>query len=925
MELLPDIALQKRMTLWSRYLANLVVAIALMVLAGWEFDIIFLRRPIPNLVAMNPMSACAFLLCGIALLLLAPQKRTRQKLIIGRLLACLVIFIGFAKITGVITGTDIHMDYLLFPEKVLTTLTAGAPNAMAPNTAICFVLVGVALLLIDFETSRKKMPAHFIALLMGMIGMLSILGYLYQVEVFYSVLRYFSMAIHSAICFLFLAVAILFANPGKGLMRELTSTFSGSVTARLLIPAAILLPCTLGLLRLKGNWMGLYSNEFGVAIFALSIIVTFLFLIWFNTILLNRRDMQRIKAEEIIKESLTQVAYFADLIEKTSDGIVSFTPDFIVKSWNKGAEIIYGIKKEEAIGRSSREIFRQNYTIRELDEIREQLATKGYWNGEMEQYRNDGSKLICLMSTTELKDENGIATGYVSIAKDITKQREEDEKLKISEERFRLLINNVKDQAIFMLDETGKVASWNTGAQNMEGYTAEEIIGQPHTAFYTEEDLVAGEPGRNLEGARKNGYVERKGWRKRKDGSLFWANVVFTALYHPNGKLRGYSKVVKDISERKKAEEQISYLARLLEDTGDAVFSTDIDFHVRSWNRAAELFYGYTYEEVIGRPVAEIIRPQVEHELHERRRNELSAVGAFKGELVHLKKDGTPLVVLVTNASTRNEKGEIDGFVTVCRDISDRKNLEEKLKRSNEELEAFTYSVSHDLRAPLRAIIGFSTILEEDYGNKFDDEARRLIHIIKANTQKMGCLIDDLLNFSRMGRHEIIKTDIDSNNMVKDVIREQYNADNDRKIEWIIHPLPVVMGDINMIRQVWLNLVSNAIKYSGNAVVPVIEIGTFNKEQQVVFFVKDNGVGFDQQYAEKLFKVFQRLHSVHEFEGTGVGLAIIEKIVSKHGGNVWAEGTTNVGATFYFSLPATNEEITDKQMTGNAKTIYHES
>ncbi len=219
----------------------------------------------------------------------------------------------------------------------------------------------------------------------------------------------------------------------------------------------------------------------------------------------------------------------------------------------------------------------------------------------------------------------------------------------------------------------------------------------------------------------------------------------------------------------------------------------------------------------------------------------------------------------------------------------------------NKELEAFSYSISHDLRAPLRGIIGFTSLLEEKYGNNLDDEAKRIIGIIKNNTLKMGNLIDDLLTFSRMGRQDIIKSNIPVSDLVKEVINSL--AGKDPKISWNIQSLPDCYGDINAIRQVWVNLVSNAIKYSGKAEHPAITIGSFTNKVQVVFFVKDNGSGFDMKYQHKLFKVFQRLHSADEFEGTGVGLAIVEKIIAKHGGSVWAEAEKNKGATFYFGLP----------------------
>lgn len=253
-------------------------------------------------------------------------------------------------------------------------------------------------------------------------------------------------------------------------------------------------------------------------------------------------------------------------------------------------------------------------------------------------------------------------------------------------------------------------------------------------------------------------------------------------------------------------------------------------------------------------------------------------------------------------AQIENQNKTLNEFnVTLERKVKERTL---QMESANKELEAFSYSVSHDLRAPLRGIIGFAAMLEEDYGSKLDNEARRITSVIRNNTLKMGYLIDDLLTFSRMARQDIVKTNILTGLMVEEVIKELVPEDKIGKISWIIHHVPDVKGDINAIRQVWINLISNAIKYSGNKAQPLIEIGFFDEWGQAAFFVKDNGVGFDEKYKDKLFKVFQRLHSADEFEGTGVGLAIIEKIISKHGGKVWAEGEVDKGAAFYFSLPA---------------------
>ena len=241
-----------------------------------------------------------------------------------------------------------------------------------------------------------------------------------------------------------------------------------------------------------------------------------------------------------------------------------------------------------------------------------------------------------------------------------------------------------------------------------------------------------------------------------------------------------------------------------------------------------------------------------------------------------------------------------------------------QLETVNKELEGFSYSVSHDLRAPLRAIVGFASILEEEYANRLDVEGKRITTIIKKNTVKMGRLIDDLLEFSRMGRLEGLKTTVNMQRMVndvKDAIALQYDT---HRVSWSVGDLPSVNANASMIRQVWVNLITNAIKYSSKNEAPQIEIGAMIREGEYVYYVDDNGVGFEQQYSDKLFKVFQRLHSPEEFEGTGVGLALVKKIVTREGGSVWVESEVGKGACFYFSLPVRNEIRVNNQINNES-------
>lgn len=351
-----------------------------------------------------------------------------------------------------------------------------------------------------------------------------------------------------------------------------------------------------------------------------------------------------------------------------------------------------------------------------------------------------------------------------------------------------------------------------------------------------------------------------------------------------------------------------------------------IDNHglITEWNERAEKMFGWTKREAMGRELAEMIIPHKYREAHRNgmKRAAESGDGPVLNQLLELsavRMDGREFPVeLSISAMKTGDKISFCGFVT---DITERKKAEEEIRSfsqqleqkvmertdelqlANKELESFSYSVSHDLRAPLRSIHGYMNIFAEEYAANLDQEGKRLIDIILRNSQKMGQLIDDLLAFSQLGRKELVKGKVAMKEMAANIWEDLKRLEQgNREIELTLHDLPVAYGDHVTIRQVWTNFISNALKYTRGKSKAIIEIGFEDKKDETVYFVKDNGAGFDMRYYEKLFGVFQRLHSVHEFEGTGVGLAIIHRIISKHGGRVWADAKVNEGATFYFSL-----------------------
>jgi len=236
------------------------------------------------------------------------------------------------------------------------------------------------------------------------------------------------------------------------------------------------------------------------------------------------------------------------------------------------------------------------------------------------------------------------------------------------------------------------------------------------------------------------------------------------------------------------------------------------------------------------------------------------------------------------------------------KDITERKKAEQQLEFANKELEFFTYSVSHDLRSPIRSLIGYSKILVEDFNEKLGEDGTQILSIIHQNALRMNNLIDDLLKFSKLGKKELQKSEIDTEKLVQSVLDEVGDSFQ-HKANVKVNRLPSICADHPLLTQVWINLIGNALKYSAKKEYPKIEIGAYIENDEIIYFVKDNGAGFDMRYGDRLFGVFQRLHRTEEFEGTGVGLSIVKRIIAKHAGRVWAEGKVNEGATFYFSLP----------------------
>ncbi|MDB4989282.1 MAG: hypothetical protein JWN04_4460 [Myxococcaceae bacterium] len=532
---------------------------------------------------------------------------------------------------------------------------------------------------------------------------------------------------------------------------------------------------------------------------------------------------------------------------------------------------------------------------------------------EKEFIRKDGTRVSVMINSAMLEGESRECISYVL---DLTSRKEAEAAVaqlreqRAADLRFRALLESAPD-AMVIANEAGAIVLVNRQAESLFGFSRDELVGQP-VEMLLPERLREALPSRRADYFRElgvrsmNGDLELQG--QRKDGSEFAIEVSSSPLQTEGGLL--VSNAIRDITERKKAEQQRASLAAIVSASADAIIGKTTTGEITSWNHGAARIFGYQAQEVIGKSISLIIPPGEEPQ----EAAILQAVG--RGEVLRfdakrLRKDGSYIDVSVTVSPVRDAAGRVIGIAKVARDITERRQAEAALlcakdaaESASRELEAFSYSVAHDLRAPLRGMNGFAQILLEDYGDKLDEEGTDCLHEIHSNAKKMGELIDALLSLSRTTRTELRPELVNLSELVRNIAAELAATAPEREVSLVVQePLQVSM-DPALTRVLFDNLLGNAWKFTAHVAHARIEIGTVSKDGMLAVFVRDNGAGFDMAHAHKLFAPFQRLHTVAEFPGTGIGLATVQRIAHRHGGRIWAEGQVGAGAAFYLALPA---------------------
>jgi PAS domain S-box-containing protein len=478
-----------------------------------------------------------------------------------------------------------------------------------------------------------------------------------------------------------------------------------------------------------------------------------------------------------------------------------------------------------------------------------------------------------------------------------------------SEERYRTLVDAIQDHAIFMIDPHGHVLSWNSGAERIKGYRADQIIGRSFSCFFPPEDAERGKPEEVLRLAAAKGRHVEEGMRVRQDGSRFLASVTYTALRDRAGSLYGFSEFTHDLSAREESEARYY---NLLEAAPDGMVVVNQGGEIVLLNARAEKQFGYHRDELVGQKVTTII-PEgfAERLIADALRSVEDALAQQIGtgiELAGRRKDGSDFPIEIMLSPLASDEGIL--VTAAIRDITAIRTKAEArlvlevqaLNRSNEELAQFAYIASHDLQEPLRMVASYTQLLSRRYKGKLDADADTFIAYAVDGANRMQVLIQDLLAYSRVGTkaHDLRDTS-------SEAALQQALANLGRTIEdagaLVTHdPLPSVLADELQLTQLFQNLVGNAVKYQGPG-VPRVHVGAVrNAGNEWVFSVRDNGIGIEPKYFEKIFGMFQRLHKRSEFSGTGIGLAICKKIVERHGGSISVESEPGRGSTFSFAL-----------------------
>ena len=489
-------------------------------------------------------------------------------------------------------------------------------------------------------------------------------------------------------------------------------------------------------------------------------------------------------------------------------------------------------------------------------------------------------------------------TVHLAVTHDITERKRA--------ERAASLLSAIvdsSDDAIISKNLEGVITSWNSSAERMFGYTVEEAIGQTVAALLVPDDRKE-EDTDILAKLRKGERVDHfETVRRCKDGSLIDISLTISPVKDHQGRIIGASKVARDISQRKKSEKRLIEQAQLLDLSSDAILVRDGQDRILDWNRAAEKMYGFTREEALGKISHELLRTEFPEPLPGIREI-LLRDGRWSGELIHACRAGSRIITLSRWVAERDKKGDVIRILESNNDITERVRVQEEVRRANQDLEQFAFSATHDLQEPLRSVKIYSELLATRHGDTLNEEAQKFITFVHNGATRMEMLVRDLLAYTQVAKFDVPSEISDANEALNGALANLGGAIAECGAKISVDPLPSLPVYGMHLQQVFQNLIGNAIKYRSPDRQPLVHVGVERQGGHWLFAVSDNGIGIDPEYKENVFGLFKRLHTSDEYSGTGIGLAICQRIVDRYHGRIWVESEPGRGSIFRFKLPA---------------------
>ena len=909
--------LRLRTLAFAAGIAAMFVSVA--VLIGWGAHLPWLTNLSPRFISMKPLTAICFLLSGGSLCLLVfrssnavPQSRLAQ------VLALLVVFVGLATLVEFSAGLNFQFENFLFPDALRATAIP-VPGRLALSSAIAFVILGLALFCLEFETPRGVRTAQYLALFVSDIALLHLLAYLYDFQDLYRTFHGNSMALHTAGLFFVLGLGVFAARPDRGLAANFNASGIAGHMARRLLPSAVLLTTAIAFVRLVFQRYGYYGTGFGLAIFATANITMFALLVFWATRSLNASIEQLDAASRdlaLSNEAANRTnARLASIVESSDDAIISKTLDGTITSWNLGAERIFGYSASEAIGKSMRILMLPDQLTEEVGILRRIAAGQSIRHFEATRIRKDGTRIIVSVTISPLRDSSGLIIGASKVARDITQSRRIEHSVAEHEARLAAIIGAAMD-AVITVNAEQCITMFNPAAETMFGCKASAALGTSLERFIPQR--FRPHHSEHIRNFGQTNTTRRKMGRLnsifgvRSNGQEFPVEASISQTEVDGEKL--FTVILRDITDRKRVDEEFRQQAALLDLA--PVLVRDTEGRIILWTRGAQQLYGFSKEEALGRSSHELLRTDFPSPLAQITQA-LHRDGSWEGELHHHTRDGRKVTVASQWVLHYDAAGKPACILEINTDLTELKRAQISQMRSGklQSLGTLAGGVAHDFNNILSAINGNARMALEDLP-PHHPIAQYLTEISKAGARAAD-LVRRILAFSRP--QDEAKCEPTS---IQPVVKEaltlvRATLPASIQIEFKSPPeLPLVAIDPSQLHQIIVNLATNASHAigdrPGNITVRLADraitsddcllTSGLHEGRYVCLTISDYGCGIDRATLDRVFDPFFTTKPVGQ--GTGLGLSVVHGIVNSYDGAISAYSQPGQGTSFLLYFPA---------------------